>query len=72
MSNIGFRPTIDANRLTVEVNIFDFEEEIYAEPITLYFLERIRDEKKFGGLEQLKEQLSKDKEIVKKILETLG
>lgn len=69
MSNIGLRPTIDANRLTVEVNIFDFSEDIYNEPITLYFLDRIRDEKKFGGLEQLKDQLFLDREAVKKLLE---
>lgn len=68
MSNIGLRPTIEANRLTVEVNIFDFDEEIYTDSITLYFLERIRDEKKFGGLEQLKEQLFRDQQEVGRIL----
>ena len=71
MSNIGTRPTIDANRLTVEVNIFDFDEEIYTETISLYFIRRIRDEKKFGGLEQLKEQLSHDQEEVRRILDKL-
>jgi len=68
MSNIGIRPTIDANRLTVEVNLFDFEEEIYNESIVLYFLDRIRDEKRFGGLEQLKAQLSLDKLEARSIL----
>jgi len=71
MSNIGTRPTIDANRLTVEVNIFDFDEEIYTETISLYFIRRIRDEKKFGGLEQLKQQLSHDQEEVRRILDKL-
>jgi riboflavin kinase / FMN adenylyltransferase len=69
MSNIGTRPTIDANRLTIEVNIFDFDEEIYTDTITLYFVHRTRDEKKFGGLEQLKEQLFIDREEVKQLLE---
>jgi riboflavin kinase / FMN adenylyltransferase len=69
MSNIGTRPTIDANRLTIEVNIFDFDEEIYTETITLYFVHRTRDEKKFGGLEQLKEQLFNDREEVIHLLE---
>ena len=68
MSNIGTRPTIDANRLTIEVNIFDFDEEIYNDTITLYFIRRIRDEKKFGGLEQLKERLFQDQLTVKRIL----
>lgn len=72
MSNIGIRPTIDANRLTVEVNIFNFSEEIYSEAISLYFLERIRDEKRFGGLEQLKEQLFKDQIEVARFFENLG
>ncbi len=68
MSNIGIRPTIDANRLTVEVNIFDFEEDIYAETITLYFYQRTRDEKRFGGLEQLRDQLNNDREEVRLLL----
>lgn len=68
MSNVGVRPTIEANRLTVEVNIFDFKEEIYNETLTLYFLDRIRDEKRFGGLEQLKEQLLLDQESARSIL----
>ncbi len=71
MSNIGTRPTIDANCLTIEVNIFDFDEEIYTESLVLYFLERIRDEKRFGGLEQLKEQLSLDQREVRKILDKM-
>ncbi len=71
MSNIGIRPTIDANRLTVEVNIFNFNEEIYSEAISLFFLERIRDEKRFGGLEQLKEQLLRDQSEVARIFENL-
>jgi riboflavin kinase / FMN adenylyltransferase len=69
MSNIGTRPTIDANRLTIEVNIFDFDEEIYNDTITIYFIHRTRDEKKFGGLEQLKEQLFHDKEEVRLLLD---
>jgi len=68
MSNIGTRPTIDANRLTIEVNIFDFDEEIYTETLILYFIHRTRDEKKFGGLEQLKEQLFLDQEKVRRLL----
>ncbi|NVO18694.1 MAG: bifunctional riboflavin kinase/FAD synthetase [Bacteroidetes bacterium] len=69
MSNIGTRPTIDANKLTIEVNIFDFDDDIYNETLVLKFVHRIRDEKKFGGLEQLKEQLSLDKERVKYLLD---
>lgn len=63
MANIGFRPTIklDKHVLTTEVNIFNFSHEIYGESLTIYFVHRIRDEVEFDGLEQLKEQLIKDK-----------
>ena len=61
MGNIGVRPTIDHGDLTIEVNIFDFDEDIYDEEITIQFVDRLRDEKKFEGLEALKAQLAKDK-----------
>jgi len=61
MGNIGVRPTIDHGDLTIEVNIFDFDEDIYGENITIQFVDRLRDEKKFKGLEELKVQLAKDK-----------
>lgn len=67
MGNIGYRPTIDANQLTIEANIFDFDREIYNDRITIRFIKRIRDERKFGGLQQLKSQLGYDKEMVLKL-----
>lgn len=66
MSNIGFRPTINGRHLTIEVHILGFDEDIYFETISLSFLDRIRDEKKFNGLPQLEEQLRLDKEIALK------
>jgi riboflavin kinase / FMN adenylyltransferase len=68
MGNIGYRPTIDIGNLTIEVNIFDFDEEIYGERIIIYFLERIRDEKKFENLAALREQLTIDRARVMEIL----
>ncbi len=61
MGNIGVRPTIDHGDLTIEVHIFDFDEDIYDEKITIQFVDRLRDEKKFENLEALKTQLAKDK-----------
>lgn len=61
MGNIGYRPTIDVGDLTIEVNIFDFDEEIYGDRIIIYFIERIRDEKKFDNLSALREQLTIDR-----------
>jgi riboflavin kinase / FMN adenylyltransferase len=69
MSNIGVRPTVADGELTIEVNIFDFNKEIYEEEITILFIDRIRDEQKFAGLDELKAQLEKDKEKVKKLLQ---
>lgn len=62
MTNIGMRPTINANKLTFETNIFDFDKEIYGESITVELIKRIRNEKKFGNLEILKDQLAIDRE----------
>jgi riboflavin kinase/FMN adenylyltransferase len=68
MSNIGYRPTINQGVLTIEVNIFDFDEDIYDEQITISFVERMRDEIKFKNVGALKEQLKKDKEATLKLL----
>ena len=65
MGNIGTRPTIGINGLVTEVHIFNFDKEIYGEEIRIIFLDRIRDEKKFAGLEELKVQLGKDRANVK-------
>ncbi|MBL6875956.1 MAG: bifunctional riboflavin kinase/FAD synthetase [Chitinophagales bacterium] len=61
MLNIGFRPTIEGNSKTIEVNIFDFNKNIYGEEISITLVKRLRDEKKFKNLEALKEQITSDK-----------
>lgn len=68
MTNIGFRPTINKSSLTIEVNIFDFDKDIYGETITIYFVDRLRSEVKFNSLEALKTQLATDKINAIKIL----
>lgn len=65
MGNIGFRPTINNSDLTIEVHIFEFDQEIYGETITIYFVDRIRNEVKFNDLEALRQQLIKDRITVK-------
>lgn len=69
MLNIGFRPTLDGAHKSIEVNIFDFHDDIYGAPITIHFLKLIREEVKFGSLADLKAQLIKDKEKTKAIIE---
>lgn len=68
MGNIGTRPTIAKHDFATEVHIFNFDQDIYGKTITIYFKDRIRDEKKFDGLEKLAEQLRKDREVVRKLL----
>ena len=68
MSNIGVRPTINHGELTIEVNIFDFNKDIYGKTIMIQFVDRLRDEQKFKDLEALKEQLRKDKEMTLRLL----
>jgi len=68
MSNIGYRPTLNHGELTIEVNIFEFDEQIYDEQITISFVERMRDEHKFENMEALITQLTKDKKAALKLL----
>lgn len=67
MLNIGSRPTVEPTLRTknIEVHILNFDQKIYNQTITLLFHKRIRDEKKFSGLEELTQQLEKDKKVVK-------
>ena len=58
--NIGKNPTVDIGVLSVETNIFDFNENIYGKIILIEVLENIRREKKFGSVKELKEQIGKD------------
>lgn len=68
MMNIGNRPTIaDLKEIFIEVNIFDFDSDIYNETIKIEFLNYLREEKKFSSIEELIAQLNKDKEICKKL-----
>lgn len=70
MLNIGYRPTISqqADHRTIEVHIFDFDEDIYDQVITLLFVARIRDEFKFETIHVLKNQLEKDKIVALQLL----
>lgn len=62
MLNIGIRPTVQGEQQTIEVNIFDFDQDIYEEELTIHFVKLIRKEIKFENLEALKIQLSLDRE----------
>jgi riboflavin kinase/FMN adenylyltransferase len=68
MLNIGVRPTLNGMTKSIEVNIFDFNKDIYGENLSLDFFDLIRKEKKFASLTELQEQLVRDKIEVEKIL----
>ncbi len=62
MLNIGYRPTISESAvLSIEVNLFDFDTDIYGEEVELFLMARLRDEQKFSSLDDLKQQLQLDK-----------
>jgi riboflavin kinase/FMN adenylyltransferase len=69
VANIGYSPTFTDHQFTVEVHILDFEGNLYGRPIRVNFVERIRDEIRFSGIEELSRQIRKDIEKARGILE---
>ena len=67
--NIGVRPTFGGEDKTLEAYIFDFDQNIYGKTIRIEFTDRIRDERKFSGAEELSAQLESDKVAAKRILD---
>ena len=61
MMNIGNRPTVGGTQKTIEVNLFDFDQDIYGKKLRVYVKKYLRGEQKFSGLEALKIQLAKDR-----------
>jgi len=72
MMNIGIRPTLIGDNETIEVHIFEFNEDIYNKILKISLLEKIREEEKFESLEALKRQLEIDKETCKRTLANKG
>ena len=69
MMNIGMRPTVGGKHRVIEVHIFEFNQIIYGEDVTIHFKEKIREEKSFDGLAALQLQLVSDKKFALHILE---
>lgn len=68
MMNIGFRPTIDGTKRTIEVHLFDFNQNIYGETMQVHLIRYLRGEQKFININALKEQLASDKLHALKVL----
>jgi riboflavin kinase/FMN adenylyltransferase len=72
MMYIGRRPTLEAeNELSIEINIFDYSNDIYGESIEIELLAYIRDDQKFADLSLLKKQISDDERIVRRLFNRL-
>ena len=68
MMNIGLRPTVSGKNLTLEVHLLDFNQDIYGKSITIEFVEHLRNEKMFSGLDELKDQLARDESATRRVL----
>lgn len=68
MMSIGFRPTVDGKTRVIEINIFDFNQEIYDQVLKVYVKKYLREEVKFDGLEALVKQIDQDKVNSLKVL----
>jgi riboflavin kinase/FMN adenylyltransferase len=68
VANFGRRPTFDKKDVLLEVHIFDFEGDIYGQPIVVSFISFLRPEMKFAGLDALKAQIAKDSEAARALL----
>ncbi len=69
MLNIGVRPTVSRSGIVrLEVNIFDFHSEIYGKTISVFLLSRVRGERKFNDIDELKAQLGMDRQYVLKYI----
>ena len=72
MMSIGVNPTVNGTQRTIEVNILDFDKDIYGAKLSIGFIDKLRDEEKFEDLDKLKQQLGRDKEQTLQTFEKLG
>lgn len=72
ITSVGNNPTVNGQELTVETYILDFSNDIYGKEVNIYFIDRIRDEIKFNNINELIEQLKRDKKFAEKSSEVIG
>ncbi len=72
VANIGYKPTFGGDNLEIEVHLLDFKQDIYGENINICFIERLRDEQKFSGLDQLKAQIAQDCSQARQVFRSFG
>lgn len=67
-TNVGVRPTVSGQNLTIEAHLLDFNSDIYDQPLSLEFIHHIRPEQKFSGLDALKAQIAHDVATIRSLL----
>ena len=67
IANLGYRPTFNQKKILLEVNIFNFNGNLYNKNLTIAFIKFIRGEKKFKGIDQLRKQIKLDIKVAKRI-----
>jgi riboflavin kinase/FMN adenylyltransferase len=70
VANIGYNPTFGNDAISVEVHILDFNADLYGQKIDVHFVQRLRSEKKFSGLDELKAQINRDAQLARTILDS--
>jgi len=68
VTNLGVRPTVDGSRLSIEAHLFDFSVVLYGSRLRLHWRRRLRDERKFGSLDELKAQIARDAQGAREFL----
>ncbi len=71
MMNIGVRPTVDGKTLAIEAHLFNFSKDIYDKKISVYFIDKLREEQKFDSIDKLRKQLLEDREFALEILDQI-
>jgi riboflavin kinase/FMN adenylyltransferase len=73
VTNVGVRPTFEGDKEpSIESYVFDFDGDLYGDVLRVRFLHRIRDERKFGGIDELKKQIAKDSETARSYFKRFG
>ncbi len=68
MTNVGVRPSVDGSRRLLETHLFDFEGLLYGLKLRVELYDKIRDEKKFSSVDELREQIAKDFNKIKELM----
>ena len=68
MTNVGVRPSVDGSKRLLETHLFGFEGLLYGLTLRVELYDKIRDEKKFGSVEELRQQIEKDSNKIKELM----